>query len=239
MLLELFPFISIFYSPEDKGGGADDDTEDPKNKQEEPTDDDDDAKGKKKDDESDDDFDKPLALETIRKQREEFRDLKKNYRELEKSHNELKKSIEDKEKSDLELAQQGKTESDARASKAEAALKDERLRSAIIRASAVAGMRDPEDAYLQLRDSKDIEWEDEEYPFTVDSESVKNAVEALKEDKPYLFDEKEQEQDDDDPGGSPLHKRVRSRIKAAERDKKKAERSKEKEKPEVVVADRF
>jgi hypothetical protein len=235
MLTDLFP---IFFSPEDKGGGggddADEETEDLEEEQEE--------EEAADEEEEEEEFDKPLALETIRRQRTEFRDLKKAHRKTSKELADLKKSITDKEKSDLELAQQGMKESDARASKAEAALKDERLKSAIIRAAAVQGMRDPEDAYLNLKNSKSIEWEEEEYPFSVDAESVKDAVAKLKEEKPYLFEEESSrdDEDDDDLGGSPLHKKVRSRIRQSQRDEARSKRKASealKPEPEVVISE--
>lgn len=229
-LLNLFP---IWYSPDDNGGNGDGEDADDDNSSEEEEEDFDPLSV----DPEDDDFDKDLAIRTIRKQREDWKETKKQNRELAKEIAKLKKAKEDEEKSAIELAKETAQTSTARAEKAEAALKDERIRSAIIRVAAIEGMRDPDDAYLNLKDGGEIEFEDED-AMIVDMDSVKNAIAILKEDKPYLFElEQEELENDDDPGGSPLRKRVRSRIKKAEREaaeKKKSAR--DVEIPEVIVS---
>jgi len=230
LIEELFP---IWFSPDEDSGGNGDDAEDQEESEEE-------EEEGKEEGEEEEDFDKPLALRTIRKQREEYRDMKKKYRTIDNELKTLKKQQEDKDKNEIELASQQSKESVARAAKAEQALKNERIRSAVIRVAAIEGMRDPEDAYLNLRDSDAIEFEDED-EFKVDTESVKDAIADLKKEKPYLFEtEEEEEEDEDEPGGSPIRRKVRSRIKKAEKDQARIKReAAEKLKPDVVISTKF
>lgn len=241
LLEELMNYFPIWFSPDENGGGGNGEDAETDENDESSSDEEDESFDPFEVDPKDDDFDKDLAIRTIRKQREDWKEARKKNRQLERELANLKKAKEDEEKSEIELAREKAETFTARAEKAERALKDERLRSAIIRASAIEGIRDPEDAYLNLRGSDSIQWDDEEN-LVIDMDTVKVAVADLKKDKPYLFDiETDEDDDEDDPGGSPLRKRVRSRIEKAKREdaEKRKSRSEEVDIPERIVSSRF
>jgi len=125
-----------------------------------------------------DDFDKPRALATIKKLRDQEKSLKDQLKELDTLKAEQKKR-DDAEKSEAEKLKEQIAELERKATTAEQRLTDQRNRNALERAATKAGLADPDD--VRLLDAKDFE-HDTDGNLTNADELVK----ALLKAKPYL-----------------------------------------------------
>lgn len=121
-------------------------------------------------------FDKDRAMKTIRRQREELRDM-------EKSLKTLKQDKADREAEELSEADRLKKQNaalEARVAELETQGKEAAVRTAIIAAAAKAGFNDPNDA-VSMVDRKALKVGDDEI------EGLDDALKALAKDKPYLL----------------------------------------------------
>lgn len=120
-----------------------------------------------------DDVDR-IVRDRLRRERERIADLESKAKRWDE--------FEQSQKSELELAQERLAQSEARAAALESQFRDAMVRNEIVSSATYAGFMNPQDAIRMIEDYGTITFDDSGKPV-----GIKEAVEALAKDKPYLL----------------------------------------------------